>query len=42
MPKKEVDELRKMGVEIPYNRIIENRQIDFSGIDLDQVLLLIE
>jgi hypothetical protein len=31
-----------MGVEIPVNRIIENREIDFSGFELDQVLLLIE
>lgn len=42
VPKKEADELRKMGVEIPDNRIIENRQINFSEIDMDQVLLLIE
>ncbi|MDY0142922.1 MAG: hypothetical protein RBR97_13615 [Bacteroidales bacterium] len=42
VPKKEADELRKMGVEIPDDRIIENREIDFSGFELDQVLLLIE
>lgn len=40
--KKEADELRKFGIEIPDNRIIENRQIDFLGFELDQVLLLIE
>ncbi len=42
VPNKEAKELKKLGVNIPLNRIIEKRQIDFSLIELDQILLLIE
>jgi hypothetical protein len=42
VPKKEADELRSLGVSIPPDNIIENRQIDFTNIELDQILLLIE
>jgi hypothetical protein len=42
VPEKEAGELMKLGVKIPKNRIIENKQVDFSNIELDKILLLIE
>jgi hypothetical protein len=42
VPNKEAKELRKLGVEIPVNRIIENRQFDFSNVTLDQILLFVD
>jgi hypothetical protein len=42
VPRKEAEELRNFGVQIPDNRIIENKQIDFSKFDWFHVLLLIE
>lgn len=37
VPNKEADELRKFGVNIPDNRIIENKQIDISGFEWEHV-----
>lgn len=42
VPKKEAKELRKMGVNIPEDRIIENRQVDFSNTALDHVYLFLD
>lgn len=42
VPKKEAAELKKMGVSIPDNRLIENKQINILGFEWQQVLLLIE
>lgn len=42
VPSKEAKELRKLGVDIPKDRIIENRQLDFLFSNSDSTLILIE
>lgn len=42
VPNKEAKELRKLGVDIPKDRIIENRQLEFKFSNTYSMLMLIE